>query len=578
MKLNSIADLNNLRDRVKEKIDKNKTVVKICITGCRAFGALEIRDEFFKQVNGKNLSDKIEIRQTGCQGLCAKAPVISLDPAPTTWVPAGHTPEAGRGTPIFYQQVKPLDVTDIIDKTLLNNKLIDRLIYRDLKTGEEYPYMKDIPFYRDQKKIVLRNCGIIDPTNIEHYILRDGYAAFTKALGMKREDIIEEVKKSGLRGRGGAGFPTGKKWEFVYRENGDKYIICNGDEGDPGAFMDRAVLEGDPHSVLEGMLIGAYAMGAKEGYLYVRAEYPIAVSHLKIAIQELEKIGLLGENILNTGFNFRIHIREGAGAFVCGEETALIASIEGKRGMPRPRPPFPASKGLFGRPTNINNVETWANIAPIIQNGGEWYSKLGTERSKGTKVFSLAGKVNNTGLVEVPMGITLRKIIFDIGAGIPGDRKFKAVQTGGPSGGCIPEQYIDLPVDYESLASVGAIMGSGGMIITDEDTCMVDLAKFFMNFLREESCGKCTPCRIGTTRMFEILDRISRGNAKLEDIEVLSKLAKVVKDTSLCGLGQTSANPILSTLNYFRSEYESHIVESECPAGVCKELKNKTKK
>lgn len=554
MRLNTIKDLENYRKEIKERfLSQKKAVVKICITGCRAFGALQTRDEFIKYVKEKKLEDKIEIRETGCQGLCAKAPVISI-------APSG----------IFYQEVKKTDVADIV-KSILNNKIVDRLVYTDLKTGEKYPYVKDIPFYKEQKKIVLRNCGEIDPTNIEHYILRDGYSAFTKVLEkMKPEDVISEIKKSGLRGRGGAGFPTGIKWEFVYKEKGDKYIICNGDEGDPGAFMDRAVLEGDPHSVLEGMLIGAYAMDAKEGYLYVRAEYPIAVAHLKIAIQQLEDLGLIGENILNSGFNFRFLLREGAGAFVCGEETALIASIEGKRGMPRQKPPFPAKKGLFGKPTNINNVETWANISPIIKNGGDWYSKFGTEKSKGTKVFSLAGKVNNTGLVEVPMGITLRKIIFDIGAGIPKDRKFKAVQTGGPSGGCIPEKYLDLPVDYESLAGVGAIMGSGGMIITDEDTCMVDLAKFFMNFLRDESCGKCTPCRIGTTRMYEILDRISKGKGKIEDLEILSELAKVVKDTSLCGLGQTSANPILSTLNYFRDEYESHIIKSECSAGVCK--------
>jgi len=558
MKLNSVEDLNRYKEILRNKNNKSKKiVVRICSTGCRAFGALEVLDTFLKEIKKRRLNDKVEIRQTGCHGLCAKAPVLAIDPLG-----------------LFYQQVTPIDVPNIISHTILKGKILDKLVYKDLKTGESYPYIKDIPFYKEQLKIVLRNCGIIDPTSIEQYIMRDGYQALIKVLtSMKPEEVIEEVKNSGLRGRGGAGFPTGRKWEFVRNSKGrPKYIVCNADEGDPGAFMDRAVLEGDPHSVLEGMLIAAYAIGANEGYVYVRAEYPIAVYNLKIAIDKMYRIGLLGDNILSTGFNFKLYIKEGAGAFVCGEETALLASIEGRRGTPRPRPPFPAEKGLFGKPTNINNVETYANIAPIILKGAKWYSSLGTKGSCGTKVFSLAGKVRNTGLVEVPMGITLRRIIFDIGGGISRDRKFKAVQTGGPSGGCIPEKYLDLPVDYESLSSKGAIMGSGGMIVTDEDTCMVDLAKFFLNFLRDESCGKCVPCRIGTQRMYEILDKITKGKGTREDIDLLYMLAESVKDSSLCGLGQTSANPILSTLNYFKDEYIYHIDYKKCPAGVCEEL------
>ncbi|MFH1823820.1 MAG: NADH-quinone oxidoreductase subunit NuoF [Candidatus Firestonebacteria bacterium] len=559
MRFNSIEDLKKYAGKLKENLDTKRTVVRICTTGCRAFGAIEVLDAFLKEVKERKLEKKIEIRQTGCHGLCAKAPVLAIDP-----------------DGIFYQQVSPKDVPEIISKTILKGEILTRLVYADLKTGEKYPYAKDVPFYKEQLKIVLRNCGYVDPTNIDNYLIREGYLSLIKVLTlMKPEEVIEEIKKSGLRGRGGAGFPTGKKWEFVRNAKvTPKYIICNGDEGDPGAFMDRAVLEGDPHSVLEGMLIAAYALGANEGYIYVRAEYPIAVYNLKIAINKMKETGLLGDNILGTGFSFKLYIKEGAGAFVCGEETALIASLEGKRGIPRVRPPFPAEKGLFGKPTNINNVETYANIAPIILKGSEWYSSLGTATSKGTKVFSLAGKINNTGLVEVQMGITLRKIIFDIGGGIPRDRKFKAVQTGGPSGGCIPEKYLDLPVDYESLSSKGAIMGSGGMIITDEDTCMVDLAKFFLNFLRDESCGKCVPCRIGTQRMYEILDKITKGVGTREDIDLLKELAESVKDTSLCGLGQTSANPVLSTLSYFKDEYISHIDYKKCPAKVCTVLIN----
>jgi NADH:ubiquinone oxidoreductase subunit F (NADH-binding)/NAD-dependent dihydropyrimidine dehydrogenase PreA subunit len=433
---------------------------------------------------------------------------------------------------------------------------------------------KDVPFYREQMKIVLRNCGQIDPTRMDDYLARDGYLAIARVLSsMKPDEVIEAVQQSGLRGRGGAGFPTGMKWKFARSAKGDvKYIICNADEGDPGAFMDRAVLEGDPHTVLEGMLIAAYAIGAQYGYIYVRAEYPSAVTHVKKAVADARALGLLGKNILGTDFDFDVKIKEGAGAFVCGEETALIASIEGRRGMPRTRPPFPAVAGLWGKPTNINNVETFANIPPIIHRGADWYADLGTEKSKGTKIFALAGKINNTGLVEVPMGITLERIIFDIGGGVPGGKKFKAAQTGGPSGGCIPASLLGLPIDYDSLTQAGAIMGSGGLVIMDENTCMVDLAKFFLTFTQSESCGRCVPCRLGTKRMLEILQRITDGNGEPADLEILKVLAPMVKDASLCGLGQTAPNPVLTTLNYFLDEYRAHIEEKRCPAGVCKAL------
>jgi NADH-quinone oxidoreductase subunit F len=527
------------------------------MTGCRAYGAEEIRDAFNEEISRRGLEDKVEIRETGCHGFCARAPVIVIEP---------------QG--IFYQQLTADDVADIVEKTLVKGDIVDRLVYVDPMNGEKIPFAHDVPFYKGQTKNVLRKCGIIDPTNLSHYIARDGYAALSKVLTtMSPEQVIETVESSGLRGRGGAGFPTGRKWRLVRGAAGDtKYVVCNGDEGDPGAFMDRAVLEGDPHSVLEGMLIAAYAIGAKVGYIYVRAEYPIAVEHLKIAISQAEELGFLGENILGSKLSFEIRIKEGAGAFVCGEETALLMSIEGERGMPRPRPPFPAQSGLWGKPTNINNVETYANITSIILNGADWYSQMGTETSKGTKIFSVAGKINNTGLVEVPIGIPVRKVIFDIGGGIPKGRKFKAVQMGGPSGGCVPERYLDLPIDYSSLEEVGSIMGSGGMIVLDENTCAVDVARYFLSFTQSESCGKCTPCRLGTKVMLDTLTRITQGEGSEDDIELLERLGEQVRDTSLCGLGRTCPNPVLTTIKYFRDEYEAHIKEKRCPAASCEAL------
>jgi NADH-quinone oxidoreductase subunit F len=475
---------------------------------------------------------------------------------------------------IFYQQFSPQDVPEIVSETLLAGRVVERLTYPHPATGERIAYTSQIPFYRGQTQNVLKNCGKIDPRSIEQYIARDGYSALAKALtSVKPGEVVEEVKKSGLRGRGGAGFPTGMKWGFVKASAGDvKYLVCNADEGDPGAFMDRAVLEGDPHSVIEGMLVAAYAIGAQTGYVYVRAEYPIAVENLKIAVEQAKTLGLLGNNILGSGLNFDLKIKEGAGAFVCGEETALLASIEGRRGMPRPRPPFPAQSGLWGKPTNINNVETYANIPSIILKGSGWYSSLGTETSKGTKIFSLAGKINNTGLVEVPVGIPVGEVIFNIGGGIPRGRRFKAVQMGGPSGGCVPAKHLSLPIDYGSLEAIGAIMGSGGMVVMDENTCMVDVARFFLSFTQAESCGKCVPCRIGTKRMLEILTRITQGQGQEGDVELLLETAKIVKDSSLCGLGQTCPNPVLSTVNYFRDEYDAHIREKRCPASACEAL------
>jgi NADH:ubiquinone oxidoreductase subunit F (NADH-binding)/(2Fe-2S) ferredoxin len=556
-RLSSIEELRRLQKKLLEAKDPQRLRVRICMTGCRAFGAVEVRDAFEKLIDEKGLAGKVDIVETGCHGFCARAPVVAIDP---------HG--------FFYQQISPKDVPQIVQTSLIEGKPVEKLLYKDPQTGHPVALEKDVPFYREQMKIVLRNCGQIDPTRIEDYIARDGYLAIAKVLSsMNSEQVIEEVVRSGLRGRGGAGFPTGNKWKFARNAQGDvKYIICNADEGDPGAFMDRAVLEGDPHTVLEGMLIAAYAIGAPKGYVYVRAEYPIAVVHVKKAVADAKAMGLLGEKILGTQFNFDVKIKEGAGAFVCGEETALIASIEGRRGMPRTRPPFPAVAGLWGKPTNINNVETFANIPPIIHQGGSWYATLGTEKSKGTKIFALAGKINNTGLVEVPMGITLEQIIFGIGGGIPGGKKFKAAQTGGPSGGCIPASLLNLPIDYDSLTKAGAIMGSGGLIVTDENTCMVDMAKFFLTFTQSESCGRCVPCRLGTKRMLEILQRITEGKGELSDLETLKELAPMIKDASLCGLGQTAPNPVLTTLNYFLDEYKAHIEEKRCPAGVCKAL------
>lgn len=526
-------------------------------TGCTSGGSPEIRARLEKELAAKGLDKEVKVVTTGCHGLCEMGPLVIVYPEGT-----------------MYTHVTPDDVPDIVNEHLYKGRIVERLLYKEPLTEEKVPHYGDLPFYQKQKRVVLQNCGYINPERIEEYIARGGYSALAKVLGeMTPEEVIAEVKKSGLRGRGGAGFPTGLKWEFCRKAVGEpKYVVCNGDEGDPGAFMDRSVMEGDPHRVLEGMIIGAYAIGASEGYIYVRAEYPLAVKRLRIAMKQAEELGLLGDNILGSGFSFRIHIKEGAGAFVCGEETALMASIMGQRGMPRPRPPFPANQGLWDKPTNINNVETWANIPDIILKGGDWFASMGTEKSKGTKVFALTGKVRNTGLVEVPMGITLREIIFDIGGGIPNGKKFKAVQIGGPSGGCLPESQLDLPVDYESLTGAGAIMGSGGLVVMDEDTCIVDVARFFLNFTRSESCGKCTPCREGIKRMLEILDRIAAGKGKMEDLDLLERTALVVKQSALCGLGQTAPNPILSTLRYFRDEYVAHIQDKRCPAGVCTAL------
>jgi len=556
-KLKKPDDLEALRKSLIEAYDLNKTRVRICMTGCRAYGAIEIRDALKAELEKLGLTDKIEVVETGCHGFCAVAPVMVVEP---------------QG--IFYHSMKVEDVPEIVSETLVKGNIIDRLVYESPITGEKFPYEKDVPFYKDQVKVVFRNCGKINPRDIMEYIARDGYSAMAKSyFSMKPEEVIETVKASGLRGRGGAGFPAGMKWGFARAAKGDKkYIICNADEGDPGAFMDRAVLEGDPHTVLEGMLIAAYAIGADEAYIYVRAEYPIAVEHVKLAVKQAEELGLLGDNILGSGVSLQIHVKEGAGAFVCGEETALMASIEGRRGMPNMRPPFPANSGLWKKPTNINNVETFANVAPIILKGAEWYASMGTERSKGTKAFALAGKVNHTGLIEVPMGITLRKIVFDIGGGIPDGKEFKAVQIGGPSGGCLPSQHLDVPIDYDSLVAAGAIVGSGGMIVMDEETCMVDTARYFMNFVQSESCGKCVPCRVGTRRMLEILTRITEGKGKESDFDVLAEIAASVKVSSLCALGQTAPNPVLSTIRYFRDEYESHITDSCCTAHVCTEL------
>jgi NADH:ubiquinone oxidoreductase subunit F (NADH-binding) len=466
------------------------------------------------------------------------------------------------------------DVPEIVEEHLYKGRLVERLLYTVPNEMTKVPHYKDIPFYSKQHRVVLRNCGYINPEHIEEYIARDGYQALAKALlEMTPEKTLDEVKRSGLRGRGGAGFPTGLKWEFARKAAGDKkYIICNADEGDPGAFMDRSVLEGDPHTLIEGMLLGAYAIGADEGYIYCRAEYPLAIKRLKNAIAQAEEYGLIGDNIMGTDFSFHMHIKEGAGAFVCGEETALMASIEGKRGMPTPRPPFPAQSGLWGKPTNINNVETWANVPTVILNGADWFSSIGTEKSKGTKVFALTGKVKNTGLIEVPMGITIREIVYELGGGILDDKEFKAVQIGGPSGGCLTKEHLDLPVDYESLTAAGAIMGSGGLVVMDEDTCMVDVSKFFLEFTQRESCGKCVPCREGTKQMLLLLEKITKGEGTMEDLETLEELAHMVKRMSLCGLGQTAPNPVLTTLQYFRHEYEAHIKDKKCPAKVCPDL------
>lgn len=528
-------------------------------TGCKSAGSKEVQLAFSRAIEAKGLSDEVMVVETGCHGFCEHGPLVIVYPEGT-----------------FYCQVKAEDVEEIVESHLFKGRIVERLLYHEPLTHESIPNYSEINFYKKQHRLVLENCGAINPEQIEEYIAVGGYEALAKAVTtMSPEDVIEEIKKSGLRGRGGGGFPTGMKWQFAKASVSDKkYVICNADEGDPGAFMDRSVLEGDPHKILEGMAVCGYAIGADEGYIYVRAEYPLAIKRLRIAIEQAEAMGLLGENIFGSGFSFKLHIKEGAGAFVCGEETALMASIEGKRGMPRPRPPFPAVAGLWGKPTNINNVETFGNVAAIITNGADWYAGFGTEKSKGTKVFALTGKINNTGLAEVPMGITMREIIYDIGGGINGGKKFKAVQIGGPSGGCLPESMLDLSIDYDSLTAAGAMMGSGGLVVMDEDTCMIDVAKFFLNFTQSESCGKCTPCREGTKRMLEVLTRITEGQGREGDIELLEELARNIKETALCGLGQTAPNPVLSTLKYFRHEYEAHIKEKRCPAGACEKLAN----
>ena len=528
-------------------------------TGCKSAGSKEVQLAFSRAIEAKGLSDEVMVVETGCHGFCEHGPLVIVYPEGT-----------------FYCQVKAEDVEEIVESHLFKGRIVERLLYHEPLTHESIPNYSEINYYKKQHRLVLENCGAINPEQIEEYIAVGGYEALAKAVTtMSPEDVIEEIKKSGLRGRGGGGFPTGMKWQFAKASVSDKkYVICNADEGDPGAFMDRSVLEGDPHKILEGMAVCGYAIGADEGYIYVRAEYPLAIKRLRIAIEQAEAMGLLGENIFGSGFSFKLHIKEGAGAFVCGEETALMASIEGKRGMPRPRPPFPAVAGLWGKPTNINNVETFGNVAAIITNGADWYAGFGTEKSKGTKVFALTGKINNTGLAEVPMGITMREIIYDIGGGINGGKKFKAVQIGGPSGGCLPESMLDLSIDYDSLTAAGAMMGSGGLVVMDEDTCMVDVAKFFLNFTQSESCGKCTPCREGTKRMLEVLTRITEGQGREGDIELLEELARNIKETALCGLGQTAPNPVLSTLKYFRHEYEAHIKEKRCPAGACEKLAN----
>ncbi|MBE0479930.1 MAG: FAD-dependent oxidoreductase [Dehalococcoidia bacterium] len=556
-RLKTPSDLEDYRSFLAGQPGKREICVRICTTGCRAHGALDLRDAMLAEVSSKGLQERVEVRETGCHGFCAKAPVMAVDPMG-----------------LFYQEVAAGDVPEIVSKTLLKGEPLDRLLYHEKNNGSAIAHPELIPFYSSQTRNVLANCGLIDPKEIGQFIEREGYAAFSRVLGgMTPEQVIEAVSAAKLRGRGGAGFNTGLKWKLTRQARGDvKYIICNADEGDPGAFMDRAVLEGDPHRVLEGMLIAAYSIGAAAGYIYVRAEYPIAIEHLAIATRQAEELGLLGKNILGSGFDFEIHIKQGAGAFVCGEETALIASLEGRRGMPRPRPPFPAQSGLDGKPTSINNVETYANVPGLILHGPESYSRIGTEESKGTKIFSLSGKINNTGLVEVPIGTPMSKIIYDIGGGIPRGKQLKAVQTGGPSGGCITAQFIDVPVDYAPLAKLGSIMGSGGMVVMDESNCMVEVARYFLSFTQAESCGKCTPCRLGTRQMLEILTRITQGKGRDEDVDILVNVANTVKECSLCGLGQTCPNPVLTTIKYFRDEYEAHIKEKKCPAAVCDAL------
>jgi NADH-quinone oxidoreductase subunit F len=556
--LKNSYELENLRQTIIRQKEQRQTRLSVCGgTGCRASGSEAVVDALKDEIEKRELQITVELKETGCPGFCEQGPLMVIRP---------------QG--IFYRHIKPEDASEIISETVLKGKVIDRLLYLDPTTSEKYIYETDIPFYKRQTRNVLGVNGEIDPTDIEDYIAIGGYSALSKVFfQMTPEIIINEVKKSGLRGRGGAGFHTGRKWQSCREIEADiKYVICNADEGDPGAFQDRAILEGNPHSVLEGMIIGAYAIGSHEGYIYVRNEYPLAVRHARIAIEQAMDYGLLGENILDSGFSFTVSISKGGGAFVCGESSALMASLEGKAGEPRAKYTHMSEKGLWEKPSLLNNVKTWANVPLIINKGAEWYSQIGTAGSKGTMIFSLVGKIKNTGLVEVPMGITLKEMIYDIGGGIPDNKKFKAIQTGGPSGGCIPEKYLDTPVDFDELTKLGSMMGSGGMIVMDEDTCMVDVARYFIEFLKGESCGKCIPCREGLNRMSEVLNNITRGNGKQEDLDTLEDLAEILKNGALCALGTGAANPVLSTLHHFRDEYITHIVEKRCPAGVCREL------
>jgi len=557
-RLSSPDELEGIRKSIIKHRDPNKPCVTICGgTGCHAYGCERVATAFKQEVEKQGLETKVDVRATGCHGFCERGPLVVIRPES-----------------IFYQRVSVEDVLEIISETVLKGNIIDRLLYTDPNTGKKIIYEHEVPFYRKQKRLVFGNNGYIDPAIIDDYLAVGGYAALSKVLfRMSPEEVIEEVKKSGLRGRGGGGFPTGIKWEACRGAKGDtKYIICNADEGDPGAYMDRSLIEGNPHSVLEGMIIGAYAIGGHQGYIYVRHEYPLAVKNVEIAIKQAEEYGLLGNNILGSGFDFSVRINRGGGAFVCGESSALMASLEGKPGEPREKYIHTVERGLWDKPTNLNNVETWANVPLIINQGADWFAEIGTPKSKGTKIFSLVGKVNNTGLVEVPMGITLREVVYDIGGGIPGGKGFKAVQTGGPSGGVIPESLLDLPVDFDELTKAGSMMGSGGMIVMDEDNCMVDIAKYFISFLEGESCGKCVPCREGLKRMREILTDITEGRGKEGNIELLELLSTTLIDGSLCALGTTAPNPVLTTIHYFRDEYEAHIKDKKCPAGVCKEL------
>ena len=558
MKLTSVKEFEAYVEKIKKEKDDSKICITICAgTGCQAHGSLDIVEELGKKIKEKKLDDKVFVKSTGCHGFCERGPLMVIKP---------------KG--IFYEHVKVDMLDTILEETVLNDKIIEDFLYKNPVNKEKIALEDEIPFYKKQHRILMKNNAFINPSDINDYLALDGYKGFIKAVTeMNPDKIIEEIKESGLRGRGGGGFPTGIKWESSkVVESDKKYVICNADEGDPGAYMDRSLLEGNPHLIIEGMLIGAFAVGADEGFVYVRHEYPLAVKNLETAIKQATELGLLGENILGTGFNFNLNISRGGGAFVCGESSALIASIEGKVGEPRAKHIHMSEKGLWGKPTVLNNVETWGNVPFIIRNGAKWFSSIGTENSKGTKIFSLVGKVNNTGLVEVPMGITLREIIFDIGGGILNNKKFKAVQTGGPSGGCIPESLLDIKVDFDELVKVGSMMGSGGMIVMDERTCMVDVAKYFLNFLKEESCGKCTTCREGIKRMYEILDKITKGEGTEQDLELLEEIAEVTKEGSLCGLGKTAPNPVLSTLKYFKDEYLTHIKDKKCPAGVCKSL------